>query len=618
MQRSAGTGSKNGRGSRRGGFLHSLRTKFVAFSILIVVTPGLLIAFLAFSSAREVIDQVVGVQLTEVAGDAADALVAALASPRSHLRSWANNEVMRELPAGDPDKRVTRYLASLQEGSAVYLELLCVDLDGRVTAATDPRDIGRSIRREPWFTRAAEGREAFAGPSHSARYGSGVLHITSEIFHPDDPAQKIGYIAAVYDWRKSGEVLARIRHKLAALGWHVDFLLLDERSVVIGGSWNPQLGDWVGMSLREAGWRSVDGSTDATADRSAVEEPTIDALVSFASLQEFRSGWRVMGVWRLRDALRPVRTMQRQWTIVLLGVLLASAGVAAALSDRIVRPLRALTAAIRELAHFREPRRPVEVQSRDEIGELADSFNAMVRELKEAQEELVTAAKFSFAGEIAAGIAHEVRTPLGVLRTSAQILDRRLPGEDSKSKELVGMMIDEVDRLERVVAGLLELTRPREPVIEPVPLEGLLSRAAAFLTDQAAARGVKIQIDPGSSTAIAWCDPEQMYQVVLNLVVNAVNVSPAGGTVTLRVVARRDDRVGIEVVDDGPGVAPEVRERIFTPFFTTREEGTGLGLTVAQRIVSAQRGTIEVENAPGRGACFRVDLAAAPGAEVER
>ena len=609
-------GSAAGQPSRRGGFLYSLRTKLVASSILLVVAPGLLIAFLAFSSARQAIDEAAGVQLAEVAGDGADELVATLAAERAHLRSWAKNEVMRELLIGDPDKRVTRYLVSQREGNATYADILCLDRDGRAVASTDPRDIGDSFRQEPWLQAAGRGGEGVEGPTRSARYGRTVLHIAADVFHPENPTQKIGFIVLVYDWQGTEEVLARCRRKRSAFGLHVDLLVLDERSTVIGGSWNPQLANWMGVRLPEAGWRSVLDPAGTRAARAAVEEPTIDALVAFAPLDEIRTGWRIAGVWSLHDALRPVRTMQRRWTIVLFGILIVSVGVAAALSDRIVRPLRALTAATRELARWREPKRPVVVQSQDEIGELAESFNVMVRELKETEEELVTAAKFSFAGELAAGIAHEVRTPLGVLRTSAQILGRRIPPEDAKSKELVGMMIEEVDRLERVVAGLLELTRPRQPIVEPVRLATLLARAAAFLAEQAAARGAKICIEPEGSAGVASCDPEQMYQVVLNLVVNALNATPPGGTVTLRVVAHRNDRVGFEVVDDGPGIAPEVRARIFTPFFTTREDGTGLGLTVAQRIVTAQRGTIEVDNTPGRGACFRVELAAAGSGEV--
>jgi signal transduction histidine kinase len=149
----------------------------------------------------------------------------------------------------------------------------------------------------------------------------------------------------------------------------------------------------------------------------------------------------------------------------------------------------------------------------------------------------------------------------------------------------------------------------------PVPLAEILARAKTFLGAQAAEREISLRLEPGPASALALCDPEQVYQVVLNLVVNAIHAAPVGGTVTLRQLADGPERVGIEVIDDGPGIPAEARERIFMPFFTTRQEGTGLGLAVADRIVRAHHGTIEVDNAPGRGARFRVWLPAAEAFE---
>src|SRR6202007_1741881 len=116
--------------------------------------------------------------------------------------------------------------------------------DGQAVAATDPGDVGESFRREPWFRQAGQSGEAIAGPSASARYGRTVLHIAAEIFHPENPGEAIGFIAVGYDWKGTGNVLARTRQKRSAFGLNVDLLLLDERSTVIGGSWNSQLGNW--------------------------------------------------------------------------------------------------------------------------------------------------------------------------------------------------------------------------------------------------------------------------------------------------------------------------------------------------------------------------------------
>jgi signal transduction histidine kinase len=232
----------------------------------------------------------------------------------------------------------------------------------------------------------------------------------------------------------------------------------------------------------------------------------------------------------------------------------------------------------------------------------------MAGRLRRAQEDLLTAAKFAFVGEVAAGVAHEVRTPLGILRSSAQMLGRFLPAGRPESGELVEMIIEEVDRLDRVVAGLLELARPHEPLMEPTSLASVLTRALDFVDGQAREKGITIHRSFAADLDPARCDPEQIYQVALNLLVNALQILPPGGQITVRTLSARNRRVAFEVVDDGPGIPPELRERIFTPFFTLRRGGTGLGLALAQRVVQTHQGSLSVHSELGRGSTFRVEL----------
>ena len=170
------------------------------------------------------------------------------------------------------------------------------------------------------------------------------------------------------------------------------------------------------------------------------------------------------------------------------------------------------------------------------------------------------------------------------------------------------MLIGEVDRLDRVVTGLTDLARPRELAVQPAPLNELLGRALDFAAGQASEKGIALRRAFDSGPSVAHCDPDEIYQVVLNLVVNALQVTPRGGTITVRSFAPRNGRVGFSVADTGPGLSPERQTQIFTPFVSFREGGTGLGLAVAQRAVLAHGGTISVHSAPGAGATFTVEL----------
>jgi two-component system sensor histidine kinase HydH len=250
----------------------------------------------------------------------------------------------------------------------------------------------------------------------------------------------------------------------------------------------------------------------------------------------------------------------------------------------------------------------VPVRSRDEIGALAAAFNRMSVDLRRAEQELVEAAKFAFVGELAAGVAHEVRTPLGVLRSSAQLLERSLPDRDDEVHELLQLLRDEVDRIDRVVTGLLELGRPRELRTEPSTLDHIVFRAVEFAEAQAREKGVAVRRHALDSAPPVLCDPELIYQVALNLVVNAIQIVPPGGTVDVAVLPGRDGYAGFAVRDDGPGIPDELRERIFEPFFTRRDGGAGLGLTFVQRVVREHRGRIRIESGDGRGSAFYVEL----------
>ncbi|MGQ0586551.1 MAG: ATP-binding protein, partial [Gammaproteobacteria bacterium] len=335
-------------------------------------------------------------------------------------------------------------------------------------------------------------------------------------------------------------------------------------------------------------------------------------LLARAGLGEGLPRWSVVVATPMAEAHAPARRMAQRLAAALAATLAVALALALLAARRATVALRELTDAARAVGRGEHPAGTVEVRSRDEIGILAEAFNRMAADLKRAERELVDAAKFSFVGELASGVAHEVRTPLGVLRSSAQILERTLPVKDEESRELLRMLRDEVDRIERVVSSLLNLGRPREKQIESAPLGPILARAVAFVGPQAREKSIGLERAPGSDAPTGEspvaCDPELIYQVALNLLVNAIQILPAGGRIEVRALPPTGAEAGFEVRDDGPGMGEDVRARIFEPYFTRRQGGTGLGLTFVQRVVHEHRGRVTVDSAPGLGTTFRVWL----------
>jgi len=270
-----------------------------------------------------------------------------------------------------------------------------------------------------------------------------------------------------------------------------------------------------------------------------------------------------------------------------------------------------------------------EVLGTDEFGRLADNFNAMVAKLAEAQEELERyhehrmerAEALANIGELAAGLAHEIKNPLAGIAGALQILSADLSGGDPK-REIFEETAMQVKRIEKTVTDLLSFARPQPPEFAPVDLNEAFRAALFLVQQQSEAKRITFQEDLAPTLPQVRVDPRQIQQVFLNLILNAVQAMPGGGKVTVRTQGiRRSNPSGeearsavqVEVEDTGPGIPDDIREHIFEPFFTTKHKGTGLGLAIVRRIVAEHRGEIKVKSFPGKGTTFTVILPEAGG-----
>jgi len=568
-----------------------------------VLVPGIVLALIAERSGSASLERVIGGRLAREAGHTADRLSAVLRGERETLASFAQQDLMREIRVGDIDKRISVALATLREGGDARLGYLVLAGDGEPVAASDP-----ALMVSPHWARklAGEGRGAVrvSGPRSLAGLAGPALVLFTAIPDPDDRTRKLGTLAGVFDWKRLTAVTANVRVDLAAEGTIADVLITGADGSVIGGSRTPG-----GVPLRASD--VVAGGRRA--DRPGFDvDPGADLIIGHAALSGDLPEWTLLVVGSRTNALAPARRL-RQRLVMAMGLALVAALVVAAVGvRRVIQPLTELTRAIRGFPGGDAAARQVPVRSDDEVGTLASAFNDMASELDEAQRHLVEAEKFAFVGELAAGVAHEIRTALGVLGSSAQMLQKSLPVEASpQAAELAGMIRAEVGRLSHVVDDLLTLGRDRPLDLEPARPGELLARAIAFVEPQARERGVCLRGPQTAADAPILCDPELMQQVAVNLLVNAIQALPPGGHVDARVLEPAGALGGFEVLDDGPGVAPEIQERIFQPFVTARPEGVGLGLTFVKRVVNDHRGAVSLVSQPGRGtrATVRIPLA---------
>ena len=284
--------------------------------------------------------------------------------------------------------------------------------------------------------------------------------------------------------------------------------------------------------------------------------------------------------------------------------------VAIFISSRITRPLRALTDGVRLVAGGDYGARVQEDGGR-ELAELGSGFNAMAEQLdrlKCMEAEMRQKQQFAAFGEAAAVIAHEIRNPLGIIKTSSQVVrmkSRLAPTED----RMIGFVLEEVRRIDNLIQDILDYVRPRELQHEPIDLRDVVSNVAEAMRPALAERGIHEVVISSAEPLTVMGDRDRLHQALLNLVLNAMDAMPDGGR--LRIVQERQNGLAkISIVDQGVGMAEEVRQRAFDPFFTTKTRGAGLGLAKVQTIIRDHGGSITCDTAPGRGTTFTICLTA--------
>ncbi len=338
----------------------------------------------------------------------------------------------------------------------------------------------------------------------------------------------------------------------------------------------------------------------------------------------------------LATILEPADQFLRKIALIAVLVVLMGLAVQWFLGHRITHPLRVLTDAADQVAAG-DFSREVPTDRTDEIGRLANAFQDMAgrirdsqqrleekvaertrdlartnRQLRDAQEALLRREKLTFLGQLASGVGHELRNPLGVMSNAIEYLGMVLEQPSPDVREYLGVLRKQITLSERIIGDLLDVARIKTPDRVAFTLGELVD---AQLERIGSLNGVRVRRDFPDTLPPAWADPLQLGQVVFNLLTNAVQAMDGGNaTLTLRGRAIGPHQVGLEVIDTGPGIPEENLEKIFEPLFTTKSHGIGLGLAVSRSLVQANDGELTVESRPGEGAIFRIMLPAATSA----
>jgi PAS domain S-box-containing protein len=247
---------------------------------------------------------------------------------------------------------------------------------------------------------------------------------------------------------------------------------------------------------------------------------------------------------------------------------------------------------------------------RDAQGQLIGYSSVLknITEQKLLDRHLTHMEKLSAIGELAAGLAHEIKNPLAGIKGAIEIIRDGLPPEHPHSR-ILGEVLSEVSRIDRSVVNLLSYSKPRKPEFHKLNLVNLIENVISFLKKVADSKNIRLHLAVPSEIPHVTGDENELKQLFMNFILNSLEAIQEKGNVWIKIKSPFDSKVNIEVADDGPGIPPEQLGKIFQPFFTSKKNGTGLGLATCKRIVSNHGGLIQVQSKPGKGTRFIIDLA---------
>lgn len=587
----------------------TIRRTLLVFFLFMSLAPAALVTVLAFYQAREALKVEIMRNLDEEAAALMEQIDRMLFERLQNVHTWSHLEIMQEVRVRDVDKRLSHFLFDLKKHyEGVYTALYCSDLAGEVVAASDPALVGGAAGDRPlWLAAGSTYGETLLEPLSLDVSGErAVLPIRAAI-HGTAAEGDVGQLHVLFDWN---EIFRLLDKPPGGNGGPKLVLVFDREGRIVAASM-PVRQRGLLLSDRLASWMSGGHGAGMIADRdNALGVGAVLAGVAHSSgYQHFTGlGWSVLMAEPAAQAFLPIQHMALAFLLLLVATSAAAVGVSLLISNRIARPIVRLTDFTRYFMQERRTGPPI--RAGGEVGELAAAFQRMIEDLEKSRENLVRAAKLAVVGEMAAAMAHEVRTPLGILRSSVQMLQRE-PTLTGTGREMLGFVLAETDRLNRLVSVLLDCARPRPPCFRPHRLHEIIQRVLELLAMQARHRNIRIEKECGAVSDLVFCDEEQIVQVLLNLLMNALQILPGGGEIVVR-TRKAGDQLVLEVEDDGPGIPADYRTRVFDPFFTQREGGIGLGLTVAQQIVRAHGATLVAEASPQGGARFRIGFPDSP------
>ncbi len=539
---------------------------------------------------------------------------------RARLESWFEErlgdmnllavQIERELGGPEPDRvALQEQLGLLLGRQSAYRRCALVSTEGALLADAGVSGLGVSLPNLPELREAIETGGPVLGPVVLGPAGDPVMHLAVPLTVHEE---RRGALLAVM---RPGRTIHPILSDTTGLGETGETYLVGADTLMLTPSRHMNHPPALTHTMPTDGVHAaLTGLSGGGIYRGYLGDEVLGAYEWLP-----RQRWALLAEIRVDEAFAPLRRLARQ--IILLGLLavLAALVLAVSLSRRLSAPLVELAAASERVAAG-DLSQPELRRAHDEVGILGERFGEMVnalrrsyRDLEQSSRELARAERQAELGLLAAGLVHEMRNPLAAVKMNLSSLARS-EALSAVEREQLQIAREQGERLERMLGELLDFSRPVEPAPRPLSLRELLSEAAGLSAGERDRRRQEIELDGPDPDPPFRADREMLLRALVNLLDNAAQASEDGALIRLSAAVDAQS-IHLSVADSGRGMKESVRERLFDPFFTTREEGVGLGMATVRKCVEAQDGEIIVESSENVGS--RIILRLPPNPDPE-
>jgi len=579
---------------------------FIAVIILTVI-----IASIFYITAKSSLEKTISANISAIAKSKRDNIEVFLREHMTQFEILADQ--MKEL---DPAIFNT-ILGKVEESDETVHELAIAGPEFRIIASSKEENIGRDMTLPSSWAELAE--KSYLEDAHVSRASEKeVVGIYTPV---TNGKEAIGILSAKIDLTCVKEITA----DRTGLGESGETYLLDRQGVMITPS--RFVKDSVLKLKADAGMPGSQGASVYKNYR-GIDVLGVRYPVSMA-------GWTLVVAIDKDEAFAPLGTIKLITSIIVIVAPVLGGIIGIFVSRVISGPIRRLRAGTEMIGKGNLDHK-IGTISKDEIGQLSRAFDDMVENLKkttasrdelknayarlkEAQQQLIQTEKLAAIGTFSSGIAHEVKNPLGVISSGLEYLEKRLSNSGKEVKEALEKIKESSEQANTVVTNLLRFAKPSKLKTEKIPAGDLVKGALSLITYEAGQASIDMRTGPSDEKICLDVDKNQIQQVLLNILLNAVDATPKGGaiTVTTRAATRAETPLKapacvIKIADTGTGIRAEDQKRLFEPFFSTKKDkkGTGLGLAISRTIVESHKGSLTIESKPEKGTVVKIILPA--------